>query len=206
MTSRERVETALAHREPDRVPLDLGSTTVTGMHVSTVYRLRQALGLDRPGTPVKVTEIYQMLGEIGLDLLDVLGVDAVGVRPRGTRFGFPADGWKEWRLFDGTPVLVPGLFNTTPDENGDILQYPMGDTPCHAHRYLSARRETGPWTFLAQSRACVLLDGRRWHSGAGNWQSQPAGDAHGSQEAVAASAKLSLEKLTVLSLIVEELR
>jgi hypothetical protein len=128
MTSRERVEIALAHREPDRVPLDLGSTTVTGMHASTVYRLRQALGLDRPGTPVKVTEIYQMLGEAGPDLLDALGADAVGVRPRGTRFGFPADGWKEWRLFDGTPVLVPGRFNTTPDANGDILQYPMGDT------------------------------------------------------------------------------
>jgi hypothetical protein len=128
MTSRERLETALAHREPDRVPLDLGSTTVTGMHASTVYRLRQALGLDRPGTPVKVTEIYQMLGEIGPDLLDALGADTVGVRPRGTRFGFPSDGWKEWRLFDGTPVLVPGLFNTTPDANGDILQYPMGDT------------------------------------------------------------------------------
>jgi hypothetical protein len=128
MTSRERLETALAHREPDRVPLDLGGTTVTGMHASTVYRLRQALGLDRPGTPVKVTEIYQMLGEIGPDLLDALGADVVGVRPRGTRFGFPSGGWKEWCLFDGTPVLVPGLFNTAPDGNGDILQYPMGDT------------------------------------------------------------------------------
>ena len=128
MTSRERVETALAHREPDRVPLDLGSTSVTGMHASTVYRLRQALGLDRPGTPVKVSEIYQMLGETGADLLEALGADAVGVRPRGTRFGFPSDGWKEWHLFDGTPVLVPGLFNTVPDDNGDILQYPLGDT------------------------------------------------------------------------------
>ncbi len=127
MTSRERVERALAHREPDRVPIDLGSTSVTGMHASTVYRLRQALGLDRPGTPVKVSECYQMLGETGPDLLDALGADAVGVRPRGTRFGFPSDGWKEWRLFDGTPVLVPGLFNTAPDANGDILQYPMGD-------------------------------------------------------------------------------
>ena len=127
MTCRERVELALAHREADRIPLDLGSTTVTGMHASTVYRLRQALGLERPGTPVKVSECYQMLGETSPDLLDALGADAVGVRPRGTRFGFPSGDWKEWRLFDGTPVLVPGRFNTTPDANGDILQYPMGD-------------------------------------------------------------------------------
>jgi hypothetical protein len=128
MTSRERVQLALDHREADRVPLDLGSTSVTGMHVSTVYRLRQALGLDRPGTPVKVVECYQMQGEIGADLLGAVGADVVGVRSRTARFGFASDGWKEWRLFDGTPVLVPGLFNTEPDVNGDILQYPEGDT------------------------------------------------------------------------------
>jgi hypothetical protein len=33
------------------------------MHVSIVYKLRQAQGLDAPGTPVKVVEPYQMLGE-----------------------------------------------------------------------------------------------------------------------------------------------
>ena len=50
LSSRERVNLALHHEEPDRVPLDLGGSTVTGMHVSTVYRLRQALRLDDPGT------------------------------------------------------------------------------------------------------------------------------------------------------------
>jgi hypothetical protein len=30
-------------------------------------------------------------------------------------------------LFDGTPVLVPGDFNTLPEPNGDILMYPEGD-------------------------------------------------------------------------------
>jgi hypothetical protein len=49
MTSRERVSLALQHKEADRVPLDLGASAVTGMQVDTVYGLRQALGLDRPG-------------------------------------------------------------------------------------------------------------------------------------------------------------
>ncbi len=62
MNARERIRTALAHHKPDRVPLDLGSSPTTGMHVSSVYLLRQALKLDPPGTPVKVTEPYQMLG------------------------------------------------------------------------------------------------------------------------------------------------
>ena len=40
LTSRERVLRALNHQEPDRVPLDLGGSATTGMHVSSVYQLR----------------------------------------------------------------------------------------------------------------------------------------------------------------------
>ncbi|MFN8468759.1 MAG: uroporphyrinogen decarboxylase family protein [Caldilineaceae bacterium] len=128
MNSRERVQLSINHQEPDRVPLDLGGSLVTGMNVSMVYRLRQALGLDVPGTPVKVIEPYQMLGEIGNDLADALGVDVVGLRHPRTMFGFRNDSaWKPWTTFDGTPVLVPLGFNTDPEPGGDILMYPEGD-------------------------------------------------------------------------------
>ncbi len=127
MNSRERIQCTLNHQEPDRVPLDLGASPVTGMHVSSVYKLRQALALDPPGTPVKVVEPYQMLGEIQPDLMDALGVDVIGLGSRSTMFGFPLDNWKPWTFFDGTPVLVPGDFNTLPEPNGDILMYPEGD-------------------------------------------------------------------------------
>jgi hypothetical protein len=127
MNSRQRVESALNHVQPDRVPLDLGASSVTGMHVSSVYRLRQALKLDPPGTPVKVVEVYQMLGEIAPDLMDALGVDTVGLGGPQSFFGFPFTDWKPWTTFDGTPVLVPGGFNTEPEPNGDILMYPEGD-------------------------------------------------------------------------------
>jgi hypothetical protein len=127
-TSRERITQALNHREPDKIPVDIGGSGLTGMHVSTVYRLRQKLGLDEPGTPVKVIEPYQMLGEIGRDLAEILGSDTVEVTGRKTMFGFINEGWKEWETFDGTPVLVPAGFNTVPDKKGDILLYPEGDT------------------------------------------------------------------------------
>jgi hypothetical protein len=128
MNSRERVTAALNHQEADRVPLDLGASAVTGMQVSSVYLLRQALKLDPPGTPVKVIEPYQMLGEITTDLIAALGVDVVGLGGPRTLFGFSNQDWKPWTLFDGTPVLVPGAFNTLPEANGDILMYPEGDT------------------------------------------------------------------------------
>jgi hypothetical protein len=127
MNSRERVRLALAHREADRVPVDQGASATTGMHVSSVYKLRQALRLDPPGTPVKVIEPYQMLGEIAPDLMAALGVDVGGVWGLTGFFGFRNEGWKPWITPDGTPVLVADGFNTEPEPDGSILMYPAGD-------------------------------------------------------------------------------
>ena len=127
MNSRERVERTLHHQLPDRIPLDLGSSSTTGMHASSVYLLRQALKLDPPGTPVKVIDPYSFLGEIRPDLMDALGVDVVGLLAPRTKFGFRNENWKPWTFFDGTPLLVPEAFNTEPEADGSILQYPEGD-------------------------------------------------------------------------------
>ena len=127
MNSRARINAACNHAAPDRLPVDFGGGFQTGMAVSVVYQLRQRLGLDPPGTPVKVVEVYQMLGEIGGDLRDALGIDTVPLHGTGTMFGFSARDFKEWRLQDGTPVLVPADFNTQYEPNGDLLQYPEGD-------------------------------------------------------------------------------
>jgi hypothetical protein len=124
MNSRERVLATLAHRQPDRVALDFGSTPVSGMHVSCVAALRDHYGLEK--RPVKVHEPYQMLGLLDADLLDALGADVVGVAPRTTMFGFPNDRWKP-RNFRGLDVLVSEDFRITEETNGDILIYPEGD-------------------------------------------------------------------------------
>ena len=68
ITGRERVLKALSYEPVDRIPVDLGGTLGTGAHVSVIANLRVALGLDGPGTPVKVIEPYQMLGEVAADL------------------------------------------------------------------------------------------------------------------------------------------
>jgi len=130
MTSRERILAAIDHQEPDRVPVDFGATPVTGISASVVSKLRRALGLSGPDDPVKVVEPYQMLGEIDDGLREALGIDTVGVGRRDNLFGFENKDWKEWRLFDGTPVLVPADFNTDPEPSGDILMYPAGDKSC----------------------------------------------------------------------------
>lgn len=154
MNSRERITMALNHQEGDRVPLDLGGCGQTGMHVSSVYLLRQALNLDKPGTPVKVIEPYQMLGEIKSDLIEALGVDVVGLRGKSTMFGYAAEGWKPWRTFDGTPVMVPEHFNTEPDAAGNIPMYAQGDTSFPP----SAKMPKGGWYFDSIERQTPIDD------------------------------------------------
>jgi hypothetical protein len=125
MNSRQRVQAAINHRQPDRVPVDLGGTPVTGIAAGTYARLRQALGL--PLRPPKVIEPFQVLAEVEDDVRDAVGIDTVGLTSPGTFFGFNNEGWKPWKLFDGTDVLVPGKFTVREDENGDLLLYPHGD-------------------------------------------------------------------------------
>ncbi|MGE5221111.1 MAG: uroporphyrinogen decarboxylase family protein [Omnitrophica WOR_2 bacterium] len=156
MNSRERVVRTLNHQEPDRVPLDLGGSAVTGMHASSVYLLRQALHLDPPGTPVRVIEPYQILGEIQPDLMEALGVDVVPLGGPRNMFGFPNEKWKPWTLFDGTPVLVPEKFNTEPGPGGDIFLYPEGDRSAPP----SGRMPAGGFYFDAIVRQPPLVEDR----------------------------------------------
>lgn len=126
MNRRERVLAALEHRQPDRIPIDFGSTATTGIHVSCVAALRDHYGLEK--RLVKVHEPYQMLGWIDDDLKEAMGIDVEGVPPRNTMFGFPNERWKTWRTQEGIEVLVSESFRTTVDSSGDTYIYPEGDT------------------------------------------------------------------------------
>ncbi|MEW6230133.1 MAG: methyltransferase, partial [Bacillota bacterium] len=48
MTHRERLRMALEHREPDRVPVDMGSSANTGIALKAYERLKTCLGIKSP--------------------------------------------------------------------------------------------------------------------------------------------------------------
>jgi hypothetical protein len=126
MNSRERVKASINHQTPDRIPLDIGSTGVTGIHVLAVEKLRDYYGLEK--RPVRVIEPYQMLGEVEPDLRETLGIDVIGLSPQKNMFGIPNNGnLKELKTFWGQVVLVPSVFNTTYDKDGNLLIHPEGD-------------------------------------------------------------------------------
>lgn len=125
MTSRERLMKTLNHQTPDRLPLDLGATSQTGINASSLYQLRRALGLEEHR--IKIIEPGQLLGEVDQDLLDLLGVDVVGLFNTTNYFGYKNDNWKKWEMDDGTPVWMGGGFTYDRDDTGKLFVYPQGD-------------------------------------------------------------------------------
>jgi hypothetical protein len=131
MTSRERVTLALNHEMADRVPIDLGSTTVSGISAAALDRLRKALKLEEK--QVKVFHPFMVLGYVDDDVLKAINGDIIGLWSNYTTFGYKNEGWKPWKLQDGTGVLVGSGFTVSEDDEGNQYIYPQGDTsvpPC----------------------------------------------------------------------------
>jgi hypothetical protein len=79
MNSRERMRLALNHREPDRVPFDLGGTGLSTIHVTAHRNLRQHLGL--PEVQPGVAFVPEQLVRVDADLAERLQADVCPVLP-----------------------------------------------------------------------------------------------------------------------------
>jgi len=77
-TSFERVKTALAHKEGDRIPFDIGGTMVTGINVNALRNLRKHLGLSEE---VQVRDKITQMAETGDEIIEKLKIDIKNVSP-----------------------------------------------------------------------------------------------------------------------------
>ena len=106
MSSRERVLAAIAHRQPDRVPIDLGSTPSSGISAIAYNRLVRHLGLG--GGTAKVYDVVQQLAQPDDAVLDHFGVDVIDV---GRAFNRAPGYWRAARLPSGQDVQLPAWFS-----------------------------------------------------------------------------------------------
>ena len=83
MTPRARVLTALNHRQPDRVPIDLGMHFSTGISAFAYWNLRQALSLSTDR--IEIADPVQFLARVDEDVLERLHCDCILLRPRHVR-------------------------------------------------------------------------------------------------------------------------
>lgn len=132
MTSRERVAAALGHREPDRIPIDLGSTLATSITTAAYLPLREHLGL--PAADVIIFEQTQQLPYLAEDILERFAVDtrAVALPPeRAIRPALLDDG-QYWAWIDpwGAKLRMPkvgGLYF-------DWVEHPLHEVTVEAVR------------------------------------------------------------------------
>jgi uroporphyrinogen decarboxylase len=77
MSSRQRVLTTLAHREPDRVPYDLGGIGPTSISLGAYAKVLQYLSVDEPA---KLGDISSQRAEPSEAMLQKIGVDTRPLR------------------------------------------------------------------------------------------------------------------------------
>ena len=114
MNSRERVLEALNHREPDKVPIDLGGTIDTGITAIAYNRLKAFLRI-RTGK----TQLIDMAGQIAKvekPILRFAQSDCIPILME------PKE-WKPGILPDGSPCEVPAKWNPVRLEDGSSVVY-----------------------------------------------------------------------------------
>ena len=133
MTSRENVLATIAHRTPDRVPVDLGATPSSGISAIAYNNLVRYLGMDKP---TLIYDVVQQLAQPDAELLERFGVDVLDI---GRTFNTQPQDWYPITLSNGEqayypqnfhPVHLPdGSWGTYDDDGKRLLtKMPVGAT------------------------------------------------------------------------------
>ena len=157
MTSRERVLTTLQHREPDRVPIELGCIVVTGIMAIAYDNLKRHWGI--PGL-TRVTDVKQQLALVEEPVRQRIGVDVSPVVAEARKWDLIHE-WKPGTLTDGTPCEVRVDFNPETQPNGsDVLRDSAG--------HIVSRRPAGGLYFddvvhpLADAQTTADIEAHHW--------------------------------------------
>ncbi len=124
-TSRERVVDAINHRSPDKVPVDFGSTVVSGISATAYFKLRKTLNL--PEHPVKILEMLQFVARIEDDVREVLGVDTVPLPYPVDSNGLRYRNLIPFTTPNGIPTLVAEGTQWDVLDDGSVVMYAQGD-------------------------------------------------------------------------------
>jgi uroporphyrinogen decarboxylase len=111
MNSAERIRAALNHVQTGKVPIDLGSSTVTGISAVAYNRLKDHLNIKRT---TKVFDVVQQLANVDMEVIDLLGVDALDIN----RVSAESGDWYDVSLADGSPARYPAWYRPVRAEDG----------------------------------------------------------------------------------------
>lgn len=115
MNSRERLLTAISHKQPDRIPVDLGATPSSGISAVAYHNLIKYLGLNLKN---HVYDVIQEVTQPEMELLDLFKVDVVDI---GRYFNNYESYWHDLELIKGVQGLYPKWFNPEKQSDGSWL-------------------------------------------------------------------------------------
>ncbi len=124
MNSRERILAAIRHEEPDRVPIDIGGTGVTGVNLIAYGKLKRHLGLTEGRA--RIFHTWIQVAELEAAIAERLHTDTVTLPRYRMSLGIPNVEFKPWTFVDGTEFLAPVGFNPTQNATGDYEWYEHG--------------------------------------------------------------------------------
>jgi len=116
LKSRERVIKALNHKEPDRVPIDLGAAAPTGISAMAYNRLKDYLGINAGKT--KLIDMWQQVAMVEVEVRERFNVDTIGLWPAGE--------WKDSKLPDGSNCIIPQGWKSEILDDGSEVQIENG--------------------------------------------------------------------------------
>ena len=117
MNSRERLNCALNHKEPDRVPVDLGATRSGGISTIAYNNLLKYLGIQEE---VFMFDFQQQLCWPSEAILEKFHIDVIDA---GRKLMEERDKWKEFVMNDGSTALLPTLYNYKNDKEKELELY-----------------------------------------------------------------------------------
>ncbi len=113
MNSRQRILAAIDHKQPDGIPVDFGSTTVTGISATAYSGLTRALGMH--GAKTRVYDVITQLAQPDEQMLDHFRIDTADI---GRLFNEEDEFWYDITLPNAVPVQYPKWFQPVPQADG----------------------------------------------------------------------------------------
>lgn len=114
MNSIENVLAALNHREPDQVPVDMGSNPSSG--ISAIAYANLISHLQMKELPVQIYDVVQQLAQPHDQVIDLLGIDVLDI---GRTFNDRPVDWYPTTLASGQQAYYPAWFTPEMDEKGN---------------------------------------------------------------------------------------
>ena len=185
MNSRKRVLLSLEHKEPDRVPFDLGGASVTGISIKAYKNLLNYLGIKKK---IEIILLSAQRARVDESVLKKLKVDVRGIHPNlpikwkvstkeDDNYTYYKDGWGIIRRMP----KIKGLhysFTVFPLSNvntSDLEKYPWPDPTNPAifqglkEKAFRLNKETDAALVVARPFGNGILNMGAWLEGYENW-------------------------------------